>query len=349
MADPRKKNLFYVARWMVAGSLLGLVVVAVAWRMAVAELGVVTFVELHDAMPVMWVVDLAPTLLGAVGAVIGVLHLRSRNAFDHARDLAQDIAAAWTSDLQLANVALAASLDDREKFYAALTHELRTPLSSILGYSELAEEMAPEASEVSEYIGEIYRSAALLLEMVNDLLDAAKLSQQGMKLNVEDVDGDAIANEVATLLRPLADSKALRIDKQLTADTLCRADPARLRQVVTNLVANAIKYSDQGKIVIRTLTDGGRYVIEIEDQGPGLTEEDIERIFLPFEQASGSTRRDSTGLGLAVSRSFADAMDGTLSVLSDGPDTGSTFRLELPPASGLAPQTREARLAGTAV
>ena len=321
---------FYIARWAVGGAFFGVGLVLVAWRLGVAELGDVTFAELHAAMPTMWIVDLTPTLLGLTGAVIGVLHQNLRRSHDHVEELARELAAVWTSDLQSSNEQLATALGERVKFYAALTHELRTPLSSILGYSDLVRALEIEPDEATEYVSEICNSASFLLDMVNDLLSAAKHTHNGLKVSAVEVDATKVALEVMALLRPLAESKGLELRADLADSAVCLADPVRLRQVITNVMANAIKYSRSGVITITTSAGAGNVLVEVADQGDGLAPDDIDRIFLPFVEAHGNDRQDSTGLGLAVSKAFVEAMNGTMTARSDGPGKGASFRIVLP-------------------
>ena len=122
----------------------------------------------------------------------------------------------------------------------------------------------------------------------------------------------------------------------------------RLRQIVTNLVANAVKYSDSGTVELRSRLGGGNLVIEVIGQGQGLAPEDLDRVFAPFERVGATERADSTGLGLTLSRAMANAMDGELSAWSAGPGKGSTFTLTLPMASDAAGETRQAQLTGSA-
>lgn len=339
---------FYIARWSAGGALLGALMVAVAWRIASAESGVMGFDELHAAYPMMWLVDLMPTILGLAGGFIGVLHLRLADARARTEEIARQIAGAWTVELHDANVELVKTVEERQRFYAALSHEMRTPLSSIVGYSELVDDAVIHPPELSSYVAEIYDSARILLEMVNDLLDAAKLELEGISVHIDSVDGNAIAAEVVRRLLPLAAQKGLAIETDLLATQPARADAGRLRQILTNLVSNAVKYSDGGTVTVRSAETGdGRWYVTVQDQGIGISADEIERMFLPFAQAEASgQRRDSTGLGLAISRTLARAMHGEVTASSGGLGRGSVFRVDLPQADGEAAESRTAVLAG---
>jgi signal transduction histidine kinase len=326
---------FYVARWALASAALGAALVMLAWRIAVSQSGPLTFAELHERHSIMWIVDMLPTVLGIAGLFIGTLHVRLVEARNRTEEQARQIASAWTADLHAANLQLADSLQERQRFYAAVSHEMRTPLTAIVGYSELTEELRIAPTEVGGYLSEIYSSAGSLLEVVNDLLDAARLETGGITIDLDDVDGNDIAGSVVRRMLPLAAHKSIAIVAELCPAARCRADGGRLHQILTNLVANAIKYSDSGRVVVRTeaAADGVRF--DVIDDGPGIAHEDLERIFAAFEQGAGAgSRTDSTGLGLAVSRTFATAMSGKLTATSDGLGHGATFSLWLPAATG---------------
>ncbi len=327
---------FYVARWMIAGILFGACFPLIAWWVAIAQHGALTFAELHIQQPVMWVVDLAPSVLGAVGMAIGSLHGHLQRTRASVEQVAHQIAASWTAELHRANLELVESLDERQQFYAAMSHELRTPLSAIVGYSALSNGIELQPPEMNGYMGEIYSSATALLGMVNDLLDAAKLDQHGISMTIEDLDVNGAVGELAGRLEPLAKQKGLSIRTELGVEAVARADGGRLRQILNNLVTNAIKYTDGGAITIRTAaSDDGGVIIEVEDTGVGLRPDDLRSIFMPYEQTAAAVgRSDSTGLGLFICRTFANAMGAQLTAHSEGPGQGACFTLELPAATG---------------
>lgn len=336
-----------IVRWAAAGAVFGLLFVVLAWAIGSSDVAGIGFREIHQMMPIMWVVDLAPVVLMIVGAAIGAFHHRLVMVNEKAEFLARDIAGAWTADFQRSNAELASTIKAQEQFLATVSHEFRTPLTSILGYAELAAEV--EASPtLTAFIAEIADSAQFLLSMVNELLDVAKMSRSGVTLNLENVDANKELRSVTDLLRPLASSSMIGLRFDTAALGECRADPLRLRQIVTNLVANAVKYSESGTVELRSRLAKGSFVIEVIDQGQGLAPEDLERVFAPFERVGAAERADSTGLGLTLSRAMANAMDGELSAWSAGPGKGSTFTLTLPMASDAAEETRQAQLTGTA-
>ncbi|MCP3973557.1 MAG: HAMP domain-containing histidine kinase [bacterium] len=345
-SDSIHERRHYVVRWSIAGALFGAFFPLVAWRLAVAESGSLTFSELHALHPTMWIVDLVPTVLGLAGVVIGVLYARLARSKARTETHAREIAANWTADLHTANLELVESLESRNVFYAAVTHELRSPLAAIVGYTDMAEEIATEPPELPGYLEEIYGAATAMLGMVNDLLDAAKLDAGGISIEMTRVSCNEAVEDVVGRLIPLATHKGLVLQASSTDEVFCRADPVRLRQVLTNLVANAIKFSESGVIEITPTDPGGRPTVEVSDQGPGMTSDELEAIFGAFESGeSGRARRDSSGLGLAISRSLMDAMDGQISAHSAGQGEGSSFRLQLQACTGAPNESRKALLA----
>ncbi len=346
VATPRITRSFYVIRWTISGAVFGLLFMLAAWWLAVAESGPMNFSELHELHPIMWVVDLAPAVLAILGTVIGVLYSRLARSKAQTEAAARQIAASWTADLHAANVELAHRLETRRRFHAAATHELRTPLATIVGFTGLAEGVAEEPPELSDYLSEIYGAATAMLVMVNDLLDAAKLEDGGIPIEISSVSCEAAIDEVVGRLTPLALQKGLAISVDIEEGLECRADPLRLRQVLTNVVANAIKYSDSGTISISAFrqTDGTP-VVAVKDQGVGIGPEDLGRIFDTFESGTaGVGRGNSSGLGLAISSSLIKAMDGDITVESAGPGRGATFRLILRPPNHEGVETRTASL-----
>ncbi|MFC2176966.1 sensor histidine kinase [Actinomycetota bacterium] len=341
--DPPRSH---VIRWTIAGAAFGLLFLLAAWWLAVAESGQLAFGELHEAHPTMWVVDLAPAVLAILGAVIGALYARLARSKARTEATARQIATSWTAELHTANVELAQRLETRRRFHAAATHELRTPLATIVGFTGLAEDVASEPPELSGYLSEIYGAATAMLVMVNDLLDAAKLEEGGIPIEISLVSCEDAIEDVAVRLMPLARHKGLAISTDVEEGMECRADPLRLRQVLTNVVANAIKYSDSGTISISAFQQmDGSSVVAVKDQGIGIAPEDLDWIFDTFESgANGVTHGSSSGLGLAISTSLMRAMDGGISVQSGGAGHGSTFRLSLRPPTQQAAEQRTASL-----
>src|SRR5579884_1182801 len=218
-------------------------------------------------------------------------------------------------------------LSNREALSRA-SHELRTPLQAILGFSQLlALDHLSDSQRHS--VEQIIAGGHHLLALIEDLLD---LSQAG-ELTIGPVDaGEEIAQAVA-MCRPLAAERTLAIEVDLPVEPLSTlADPRRLKQILLNLISNAIKYNRPGgRLIVRAGTDfEDRVRIDVIDTGAGMTQDELARLFVPFERLDAARRGiKGKGLGLAVSKTLAEAMDGTIGVDST-PGQGTTFTLLLP-------------------
>jgi signal transduction histidine kinase len=220
------------------------------------------------------------------------------------------------------------------------SHELRTPLNAILGFGQLLalEELSDSQRDSVE---QIMAGGRHLLGLIDDLLDLSRIGSDRLDLSLEPVELGAAIDAAAALCAPLAAERSLAVTVDAGQEPLwVLADPARLRQVLLNLISNAIKYNRPGgSVELRAGVelrarggDAGQAQLEVIDTGIGMTEEQVERLFQPFERLDAQLSGvPGTGLGLVVSRSLAEAMDGTLDVRS-APRAGSTFTLRLPGA-----------------
>lgn len=228
----------------------------------------------------------------------------------------------------------------KSQFLANMSHELRTPLNAIIGYSEmLAEETADDGNE--EYVSDLEKIGAAgkhLLTLINEILDLSKIEAGKMELFLEEFDGDAMVEEVLTTIRPVANGNGNELEL-IRQDSigLMRADVVKVRQILFNLLSNACKFTEQGKVSLEVkglAADGRnreRISFAVRDTGIGMTEEQLGRLFAAFSQADVSTTRryGGTGLGLVISRRFARMMGGDVDV-SSAPGEGSVFTLVLP-------------------
>lgn len=237
-------------------------------------------------------------------------------------------------DLAEKNQELQQAYRTKGEFLANMSHELRTPLNAIIGFSrlmkrKLKEDLPPRQKKNLDLI---QQSGEQLLVLVNDLLDFEKIEAGKLNIRREMVDLGELLSGLEETLRPAAEEKglALRFDTDGLPEAI-PSDKDRLRQVLTNLITNAIKYSDEGTVVVRADRKDERVVFEVVDQGIGMTSEQIERIFDPFHQVDGSETRErgGVGLGLAIVGRLVGLLKGEIEVTSEK-GKGSTFVVSLP-------------------
>src|SRR5262249_44402517 len=223
----------------------------------------------------------------------------------------------------------------KDEFVALISHDLRTPLTSITGYVELA--LEDELSEeVRGFLRVVSRNAERLLALVNDLLFVARLQAGELSLEAAEVDLGELVRDSVHSMEPRAAAKAIALTSAVEPVPLVWADRGRILQVLDNLVSNAVKFTPQGGTVhVSLLRNGGSLVVEVTDSGIGISRQDQRGLFERFFRAENAVERQvpGTGLGLYISRVIADAHAGRLTVRSEL-GRGSTFRLELPLVRG---------------
>jgi two-component system CheB/CheR fusion protein len=231
-------------------------------------------------------------------------------------------------------------------FLASMSHDLRTPLNAIAGYAELMSLglRGPVTTEQQADLARIQSSARHLLTLINDILNFAKVEAGHLQINTTELDISAVAMEIEDLIRPQADAKAITL-LATRCDVMVRADPERLRQILLNLLSNAVKFTGEGGTIgIECEETGAVTRLMIWDTGRGIPESQLARIFEPFvqvERALTTPAPDGVGLGLAISRHLARAMEGDLTVASSL-GAGSRFTLTLPSAGRGVGQPAEA-------
>ena len=234
----------------------------------------------------------------------------------------------------------------KSEFLANMSHEIRTPMNAILGFTEVLKRgYGQNEKNWRKYLHTIHSSGKHLLELINDILDLSKVEAGGLKVERLQCAPHAIIAEVVQILAVKAREKSISLDFEIASsipETIV-SDPARLRQVVTNLVGNSIKFTEQGsvKVVLSFVPSSSRpqMTIEVVDTGIGVSAEKLQSIFDPFTQADTSiTRRyGGTGLGLAISRRFAQALGGDISVQSQvGKGSVFTVTIDTGPIDGVA-------------
>ncbi|MBK8803030.1 MAG: response regulator [Fibrobacteres bacterium] len=246
---------------------------------------------------------------------------------------------------ELAEKAREASLA-KTRFLANMSHEIRTPLNGVLGLAELLDSGELQPAE-RELVGDLRSSARNLRDLVGDILDLSKIEAERISIEFLDFRPAELVDQVGALFLPTARAKGLVLDCRWESplDAKTTGDPARLRQILSNLASNAIKFTGEGTVSLRgRIVDEKppRLVFEVEDSGPGIAAPSHDKIWHDFVQADESTTRrfGGTGLGLPISRSLARLMGGDLTLARSAPGVGSLFVLDIPisqPTSSAGP------------
>ncbi len=224
----------------------------------------------------------------------------------------------------------------KSEFLANMSHELRTPLNAIIGFTEMMHDgkAGPVSGDQKEFLGDILTSSRHLLQLINDVLDLAKVESGKMELRPEAVDLRKVVGEVRDILRSLAGSKRIPVDVQVVPglDDV-EADVSKLKQVLYNYLSNALKFTPEGgRVTVRVAPNGaGHFRLEVEDSGIGVRPQDLGRLFVEFQQldASAAKKYPGTGLGLALTKRIVEAQGGQVGVRSS-PGQGSLFHAVLP-------------------
>lgn len=227
----------------------------------------------------------------------------------------------------------------KSQFLSQMSHEIRTPMNGIVGMTELSRKHVTDPNRTLNYLDKIQVSSHHLLSLINDVLDMSKIESGKIELHEEQFDLGKLLRTLKANFTPQAKTKDITYELLLLGhlEDLLVGDALRLNQIVTNLLSNAMKFtSNDGKVTL-SVTELRReekkiwMAFEVQDTGCGIAKENLDRIFVPFEQEyAGTTRKyGGTGLGLSITKSFVEMMGGTISVTSEV-DAGSCFRVELP-------------------
>jgi signal transduction histidine kinase/CheY-like chemotaxis protein len=279
--------------------------------------------------------------------LIGVIYARLRSEEDRRHEETKRLGA------EAENAA-------KTRFLASMSHEIRTPMNAVLGYAQLLKRDKGLSPRQYEHLETIDRAGEHLLTLINGVLDMAKIESGQTTLNSGEVDFHQLLLDVKHLFMLRADEANIELCFEQSPDLpkLLYVDSGKVQQILINLVGNALKFMTKGRIVVRVRTEGwdgnkAQIVVFVEDMGPGIEPEALDTIFDAFAQAKAGTEKAGTGLGLAVSRKFAQLLEGSLTVTSVLGE-GSTFRfafqaqvLESRPVIVAEPERRVIGLAGS--
>jgi signal transduction histidine kinase/CheY-like chemotaxis protein len=222
----------------------------------------------------------------------------------------------------------------KSEFIANVSHEIRTPMTAILGYAEIMREDAAlgRISDLGSSAGEVIaRNGQHILGVVNDIIDAARVEAGEMSIARSPIDLRSIAHEAVQFLAARAAAKGitLRFEPGIGGPAAAISDPLRVRQILLNLIGNAVKFTGHGSVTVDLHASGSRWMISVRDTGPGMNEQEMALLFRRFSQTSTADTVNGSGLGLALSRQLAHMLGGDLTAQSV-PGAGTTFTLTLP-------------------
>ncbi len=225
----------------------------------------------------------------------------------------------------------------RDEFVAVISHELRTPMTSIIGYLELIGEgdAGPLSTEQRAYLSVVQRSTDRLVELVDELLLVAEAGRGQLALELVDIDSDALVTDAVAAGRPAADARSIILGAETGDAGTFRGDRKRLGQMLDNLISNAIKFTpDGGRVSVRSAQVDGSVLFEVTDSGTGISAEDQEHLFEAFFRSRTAIDGavPGTGLGLTITKAIVDAHGGAMEVHSPA-GGGTTFRVTIPPGT----------------
>ncbi len=273
--------------------------------------------------------------LRSVGTVQDITEQKQReDELRRYRDHLEDVVRDRTEELRLARDEAEAANKAKSAFLANMSHELRTPLNAILGFSQMMRQDSGLNASQQENLNIINNSGEHLLKLINDVLEIAKIEAGKLQLQNTTFDLHAMVRDVIDMMHLRAQQKGVQLDLDQSSEfpRYIRGDESRLRQILVNLVSNAVKFTDKGGVIIRLgLKNNARYhlLIEVADNGPGISAEDQKFLFQPFMQLPEGKMHLGSGLGLSIVQQFVKMMGGSVSVESN-PGEGSLFRVEIP-------------------
>jgi PAS domain S-box-containing protein len=273
--------------------------------------------------------DESGAIVGWVGAAVDL----------HELHLALDERAAALDKAETALKVAEQASHLKDEFLSTASHELRTPLNAIVGWVHVLQTGAlVEEGQRRQAVNAIDRNAKIQTRLIEDLLDVSRMIKGQVSLTVAPLNLRSIVDAAVETLRPAAAAKGIAVDVEGMDDVLpVIGDEHRLQQVISNLLANALKYTARdGNVIIRSAVEGNRAVVRVTDTGEGINPEFLPHVFEPFRQGASATMRKGLGLGLAIVKRLIDLHGGRIDAASKGVGQGATFTVSLPLANGVA-------------
>ena len=224
----------------------------------------------------------------------------------------------------------------RSEFLTSVSHDLRTPLNSVLGFVRLLlDGMYESDEEAREFLENTRVSASHMLNLVTDVLSATQIETGQLRMNLEAVHAGDVVHDVLRVMEAQARENEVRLLMEVEGSAMVLADVPKARQVLVNLVGNAVNYTRAGTVVVRTSDDGDMVRFVVSDTGEGIPQSELERVFEKFHRVPSPTTRTTggTGLGLTISRELVQRMGGTIRAYSEGLGKGARFEFTLPVAT----------------
>lgn len=308
--------------------------------------------RVSSALTFQWVLQAAAVLLFLL-MVLSYYYLIIQPALSYHRCLMKEdkgqLEPAGVQEIYMLGNSINHALKARDDFLASVSHEIRTPLNSVIGYETLLEQTKLDYLQ-KEYVSCMKHASDQLLEMASHILDYARLESTRLKLSDEEWFPEGFLRYLKYSFRHLAAEKNLELKLHIEENmpSVLLGDEGKIRQIAGNLLSNAVKFTEKGGIKVTLMWEGnpgsagmGILRLVVEDTGPGIKPEDLERIFEPFEQAGAAEtgQHGGTGLGLPICRSLAELMGGTIKAESTG--GGSTFIVQLPQKEGVGEKKRQ--------
>ena len=226
-------------------------------------------------------------------------------------------------------------------FFSTVSHDIRTPLNSIIGFSEMLQLGIDDPEEKEKALDAIITSAQTLLELINDVLDLSKLESGKMELHPVPTDIAALVGKVASSFEVATSRTSVQLHTKVGKMPFLKLDPQRIRQILFNLIGNAVKFTAKGMITVSASYDGGAFILSVADTGCGISKENIGKLMSPYVQLQEHDSTKGTGLGLAICKQLSAQMKGTLE-LESTVGRGSTFTLRIPDVQAFTEKESEA-------